>query len=183
MFNPANLRSLHGPLCFGLLVSLAMLSAAKAESLNLQVVPPAPPAPPTHLVRELLEEDAQRALLNERLNHAPKAPVAPGITPVSLAPTVSTNTSASAFEPGPAPTVPSVSVVRLKGIVGVGTQLSAIVNIEGQDVLYRAGQALPAMGPDKGLRLVRIASPCIKFTDIRHDTKTPLSVCLNEVRP
>jgi len=167
----------------GLAIGFSLPFAVSAESANLQGVPTPPPAPPTHLVRELLEEDAQRALINERLSHAPKAHAASGITPVSLAPTVSTNTSASAFEPGPAPTVPSVSAVRLKGIVGVGTQLSALVNIEGQDVLYRAGQALPAMGPDKGLRLVKIASPCIKFTDIRHDTQTPLSVCLNEVRP
>jgi hypothetical protein len=181
MSNPVNLGYLRWLTLMGLVIGFSLPFAVSAESANLQGVPTPPPAPPTHLVRELLEEDAQRALLNERLNHAPKAPVAPGITPVSLAPTVSTYTSA--FEPGPAPPVPSVSTVRLKGIVGVGGQLSAIVNIEGQDVLYRAGQALPAMGPDKGLRLVRIASPCIQFTDIRHDTQKPLSVCLNEVRP
>lgn len=179
MFNPVNLGYLRWLTLMGLAIGFSLPFAVSAESANLQVVPTPPPAPPTHLVRELLEEDAQRALLNERLNHAPKAHVAPGTATVSLAPAAST----SAFEPGSAPTISSVSAVRLKGIVGVGGQLSAVVHIEGQDVVYRAGQALPALGPDKGLRLVRIASPCAQFTDIRHDPKTPLSVCLNEVHP
>jgi hypothetical protein len=131
-------------------------------------------------VRELFEEDAKRALVNERLSHAPKAHAAADIMDASPAPV----SSASSFEMGnsagnvPAVPLKPAPMVRLKGIVGVGMQLSAIVTIDGQDTVYRAGQALPALGPDKGLRLVKIAMPCARFTDTRYDTETHISACL-----
>ena len=181
MSNPANVRYMPWLAVISLALGFLLPFAVSAESATLQIAPAVPPAPPAHMVRELLEADAQRALVNERLSHASSANAASGITTVS--PT--SVASASSFETGnvPAVQVKPAPPVRLKGIVGVGMQLSAIVNIDGQDVIYRAGQALPALGPDKGLRLVKIATPCAKFTDTRHDTETHISACLNEVHP
>lgn len=185
MSNPVNVRYIHWLAVISLAVGFLLPFAVSAESATLQIAPAVPPAPPAHLVRELLEEDAQRALVNERLSHASNAHAAPGIATVSPTPVV----NAGSFEAGNSDSnvlavpVKSAPPVRLKGIVGVGMQLSAIVNIDGQDAIYRAGQALPALGPDRGLRLVKIATPCAKFTDTRHDTETHISACLNEVHP
>ncbi|MBJ7264160.1 MAG: hypothetical protein JHC61_10725 [Burkholderiaceae bacterium] len=168
-----------------MVIGFSLPFAVSAESTAPHIAPDVPPAPPAHLVRELLEEDARRALINERLSHASSAPAALGIATAS--PTLTVN--AGLFEAGNSDSdvavapVKSAPSVRLKSIVGVGTQLSAIVNIDGQDVVYRAGQTQPALGPDKGLRLVKIATPCARFSDTRQDTATPLSVCLNEVHP
>ena len=185
MSNPANVGYRLWLSFMGLAIGFSLPFAVSAESATLQIATAVPPAPPAHLVRELLEEDARRALVNERLSHASNAHAAPGIATVSPTPAV----NAGSFEAGNSDSnvlavpVKPAPPVRLKGIVGVGMQLSAIVNIDGQDVIYRAGQALPALGPDRGLRLVKIATPCAKFTDTRHDTETHISACLNEVHP
>ncbi len=178
MFTPAKPRRACWPLLFGLLTSLAAPLSAAAQSATEHVVPAPPPAPPAHLVRELLEEDAQRALATERRSGPMQGTVAlPAAT--NLPATVSASPPPA---PAPAPTKSPVNA-RLKGIVGVGGQLSAIVQIDGQDVLYRTGQPLPATGRDTGLRLVKIATPCAQFVDHRHDTETTISVCLNEDHP
>ncbi|MDH0090895.1 hypothetical protein N7373_05495 [Achromobacter mucicolens] len=184
MFNLARPRRACWPLLFGLLTGLAAPLLAAAQSAAEHIVPVPPPAPPAHLVRELLEEDAQRALATERRSGSMQGTAALPAG-ANLPATVS---ASSPPAPAPAPTKPTVNA-RLKGIVGVGGQLSAIVQIDGQDVLYRAGQPLPATGRDTGLRLVKIATPCVQFVDHRHDTETEtdtetsISVCLNEDHP
>lgn len=184
MFNPAKPRHARWSLLFGLLSSLAAPLSAAAQSATEHVVPAPPPAPPAHLVRELLEEDAQRALATERRSGSMQGTAALPAT-ATLPATVSASPPPA---PAPAPTKSAVNA-RLKGIVGVGGQLSAIVQIDGQDVLYRAGQPLPAAGRDSGLRLVKIVTPCAQLVDHRHDTETEtdtetsISVCLNEDHP
>lgn len=186
MFNPAKPRRARWPLLFGLLTSLATPLSATAQSAAEHVVPAPPPAPPAHLLRELLEEDAQRALATERRSGSMQGTAALPAA-ANLPATVGASSSPA---PAPAPTKPAVNA-RLKGIVGVDGQLSAIVQIDGQDVVYRAGQPLPATGRDTGLRLVKIATPCAQFVDHRHesepesetDAETAISVCLNEDHP
>lgn len=184
MFNPAKPRRARWPLLFGLLTSLAAPLSAAAQSATEHVVPAPPPAPPAHLVRELLEEDAQRALATERRSSAPQvnSPATAVSLPPTLAAALPSDPASGPTSPGATPTKPTVNA-RLKGIVGVGGKLSAIVQIDGQDVLYRAGQPLPATGRETGLRLVKIATPCAQFVDHRHETETPISVCLNEDHP
>ncbi|MFY2007028.1 hypothetical protein ACOTCS_24700 [Achromobacter xylosoxidans] len=178
MFTPTKPRRACWPMLFGLLTSVAAPLSAAAQSATDHVVPAPPPAPPAHLVRELLEEDAQRALATERRSGAIQGTAALP-TAVNLPATVN-----APSPPAPAP-IPTKSKpnARLKGIVGVGGHLAAIVHIDGQDLLYRTGQPLPATGRDTSLRLVKIATPCAQFVDHRHDTETTISVCLNEDHP
>lgn len=183
MSNPVNVGYRLWLSFVGLAVGFLLPFTVSAESTTLKIAPDVPQAPPAHMVRELLEEDARRALVNERLSHASSANAASGNTTVGPTLAISTFEASNSTPNLPAVPVKPASVVRLKGIVGVGMQLSAIVSLDGQDVVYRAGQALPALGPDRGLRLVKIATPCATFTDTRHDPETPISACLNEVRP
>ncbi|MDQ2148117.1 hypothetical protein RBI22_05315 [Alcaligenaceae bacterium C4P045] len=180
MFKPGKPRLASLPLFFGLLSCFAVPLPSFAQSAMEQVVPLPPPAPPAHLVRELLEEDAQRALVTERRSGAIQGSA---VLKQSMKLPASVSESASdSSAPVASPPRPAVNA-RLKGIVGVGGKLSTIVTIDGQDMLYRAGQRLPATGRDIGLRLVKIATPCAQFVDERHDTGTTISVCLNEDRP
>lgn len=180
MFKPGKPRLACLPSFFGMLFCFAAPLPSFAQSAMEQVVPLPPPAPPAHLVRELLEEDAQRALVTERRSGATQGGA---VLPPSLKlPAAVSEPAADSSAPAPSPPKPAVNA-RLKGIVGVGGRLSTIVTIDGQDMLYHAGQQLPATGRDIGLRLVKIATPCAQFIDERHDTGTTISVCLNEDRP
>ncbi|WP_427183756.1 hypothetical protein ACL598_19020 [Bordetella bronchialis] len=160
-------------------LALVLLYAGYAHASNLDVPPSPPAAPESRLVRELLEVDAQRALDAERRIRQDARQVAnvPGHLPApsaASAPTASTS---------PTPNAPPASpkeapIPRLKGIVGVGGRLSAIVTADGQDTIYRDGLAAPFAGRDPGLRLVRIASPCADFLDTRNRS---LAICVNGV--
>ncbi|ARP82899.1 hypothetical protein CAL12_20165 [Bordetella genomosp. 8] len=160
-------------------LALVLLYAGYVHASNLDVPPAPPAAPESRLVRELLEVDAQRALDAERRIRQDARPVAnvPGHLP---APSAASAPTASA---SPTPNAPPASpkeapIPRLKGIVGVGRRLSAIVTADGQDTLYRDGLAVPFAGRDPGLRLVRIASPCADFLDTQ---KRSLAICVNGV--
>ncbi|ANN73219.1 hypothetical protein BAU08_19380 [Bordetella bronchialis] len=130
-------------------------------------------------MRELLEVDAQRALDAERrirqdarqVTNVPTHSPSPSAT---SAPTV----SASPTPTAPPPSPKEAAIPRLKGIVGVGGRLSAVVTADGQDTIYRDGLAVPFAGRDPGLRLVRIASPCADFLDTRNRS---LAICVNGV--
>ena len=187
MFNPVSSGFVRLSAVFGLLAAPVLPMTTSAESINLQVVPAPPPAPPAHLVRELLEEDAGRALANERLAQGHAASTRASVSATNQ---LQVTTAAPDSNPGDSsepvePPKPRPRAARLKGIVGVSGSISAIVDVDGRDVMYRAGQRLPAMGHDPGLRLVKIATPCAIFIDNRHETEkqTQISVCLNEVHP
>lgn len=168
----------------GLLLPPLALLPASAAATGLEIAPPPPPAPPAHLVRELLEEDAKRALINERLSNASKAAAA-GETdhlPLPTARPPRANESGVPAAESPEPTAIHQPVTRLKGIVGVGGRLSAIVSVDGKEAIYRSGQPLPAIGHDSGLRLVRIAAPCVEFSAERNATTRRISACLNEAQ-
>lgn len=153
------------------LLVLPLLCAGYAHASNLDVPPAPPAAPESRLVRELLEVDAQRALDAERrirqdalrTANIPAHGAPPSTTPVK---------KASPPAPKEAP------IPRLMGIAGVGAHLSAIVESNGREVIYRRGTAAPVAGRDPGLRLLRIASPCAYFLDA-HDRS--LAICVNGV--
>lgn len=163
----------------GLLVGWTLPFAVSAESSNLEVAPAPPPAPPAHLVRELLEQDARRALLNEQMGNTSKSSSARSETSISLPKEARANDLDEPLEKPTAETA-RATVTRLKAIVGVDGKLSAIVEIDGREAVYRAGQALPTGGHSGGLRLVRIATPCVELADPRHEPEARLSACLNE---
>lgn len=181
MYNHADRRrpTPFWPMFFGLLVGWTLPLAVSAESSNLAVAPAPPPAPPAHLVRELLEQDARRALLNEQMADISKSGSARSPSSTTLPEMARANGPDEPIE-APAKPTEQATATRLKAIVGVDGKLSAIVEVDGRAVVYRAGQALPAGGHDGGLRLVRIAAPCVELADPRHEPEARLSACLNE---
>ncbi|OZI26055.1 hypothetical protein CAL26_01495 [Bordetella genomosp. 9] len=161
------------------LLALALLYAGYAHASNLDVPPAPPAAPESRLVRELLEVDAQRALDAEKRIRQDARQVAnvPAHSPFPSA--ASAPTASASPTPNAPPSSPKEAPIpRLKGIVGVGGRLSAIVTADGQDTIYRAGRAAPFAGRDPGLRLMRIASPCADFLDTRNRA---VAICVNGV--
>lgn len=184
MFNRADPRrtSRTHAIALALLIAPCVSLATTEETPPPAIAPTALAAPPAHLVRELLEEDAQRALVNERITAATQsgagsaAAAAPPLASFGM--TTATDGTAQAT-PGPRPR--SAEPLRLKNIVGVGRRLSALVNIEGHDALYRVGHARAVSGDDSGWRLLQITPPCVELADPSTEVDRRVRACLNEV--
>ena len=156
-----------GPAFFSTMLALFLPLATWAQPNNLDIPPAAPQAPPSHMVRELLEQDAQFALYLEQRNEQGAYAVNP-ITAGSGG-----TASASTQAPGTASKQP---LVQLKSIAGVGRELSATLEKTGKRAVYRAGHATPIMGPDPGYRLQHINPPCAVFADAEQE---PITLCLH----
>src|SRR5690606_28120579 len=162
MYNHADRRqpTPFWPIFLGLLVGWTLPLAVSAESSNLAVAPAPPPAPPAHLVRELLEQDARRALLTEQMADRSKSGSARSPLSTALPEMVRANVPDEPIDAPAKPAIPA-TVTRSKATVGVAASLSAIVEVDGRKVVYRAGQALPAGGDDDGPRRARIDAPTV----------------------
>lgn len=124
------------------------------------------------LVRDMLDIDARRALITER------QAASGNMLPAGSLPSVT-----GQFQVQPADSqVPAraAAMPRLTGIAGVGTRLTAFIEAEGQKTHYVSGRAAPASGPDLGLRLHRIKSPCAYFED---QSGSAVTLCLNGETP
>jgi len=151
------------------------LASAHAESPALLVPPP--PAPTTQYVRDLLVIDAAAALQAEA-DKAGANPASPaGLLPRSHGLSSVAQNSAAPTDDEEAFAPSRHDAIRLAAIFGVGSRLSALLNDNGHEVVYRAGRAAPVSGPDSGIRLVKIAAPCVEMLlgDGQSATR-----CLNE---
>lgn len=184
MFKHADSRgvSRSGFIALALLVSPCCPLLAMEQSAPPAIAPAAPSAPPAHLVRELLEEDAQRALLNERVTAAP--PTNPEISGRNQQPDADGGMATRAAGAAATTSVPldwKANPIRLKTIMGVGRRLSALINVEGKDALYRSGQQRAVSGVDGGWRLLQIAPPCVELANPSTEADRRVQACLNEV--
>lgn len=141
--------------------ALALLFASAAQAANVDIAPGPPAAPVSHLVRELLEQDAQRALLTEQKNAANTSVLGTTSGPSALG---AEGSPAAGGTSNPAPsTATSTPAVQLQAIVGVERDLAVIVSQAGQRSAFRSGHAAPVAGADTGLRLIRVSTPCAVF--------------------
>lgn len=145
-----------------------------AQADNLTVAPEAPAAPPSHLVRELLEHDAQQALAQERTKNKTSLVGIPLGAPLGAAPI---NIDQAAAAP---PSPPKHTLGRLVAIVGVGNRLVAHMQLGGKQATYLGGKALPITGSDLGLRLLEISPPCSTF---QLQDQEFFTYCLDERAP
>ena len=118
MSNPAKVGYRLRLSFIGLAIGFSLPSVVSAESATLHLAPDVPPAPPAHLVRELLEEDARRALINERLSHASSVNPASGSTTVGPTLAISALETGNSNPNSPAVPVKSAPSVRLKALSG-----------------------------------------------------------------
>jgi len=174
------LKRFLGLALFALSSPLFMASAhADADPPALLVAPP--PSPAMQYVRDLLVLDAAAALKaeadkagldNPRRLSQPAYPLSSATNGQSF------QVEGKAGEVDAAP--PRYAAIRLTAILGVGSRLSALLDVNGQEVVYRSGRAAPVAGPDTGLRLVKIATPCVEILldDGQSDTR-----CIHEVHP
>lgn len=129
------------------------------------------PQPAVQMVQELLEQEAARALAEEkRKSTAEPLGVALSSTPAGAA----VPQAADPSTPAPAP------VPRLLAITGVGSQLGVAVDVGGRRAQYRAGSEKPIAGSDLGLLLQNIVPPCASFLDQSQETAT---YCLTQRTP
>jgi len=152
----------------------SLLTPAHAEHLQapaLLVDPP--PAPTTQYVRDLLVIDAAAALKEEadKAGHDRYWTMPHSAYPVPSAATARHDKDETHVAS------PQRSVMRLKAILGVGSRLSALVDVQGRELVYRSGRAAPVSGPDTGLRLIKITVPCAEFV---LDSGHPDTLCIHE---
>lgn len=126
----------------------------QATGPSSAIAPPAPPSPPSHLVRELLEADAKRALAEERA----KGGAGANSTPAGIA-TILQGSSA----PADTASSPPASPVQIVSITGVGNNLIVRLERGGKAATYRAGVSDAVQGADLGLVLQAISPPCATF--------------------
>lgn len=137
----------------------------------LQVAPPPPPAPPSATVNQLLQEDARRALAQEQRRSIEMGFSADSLAPLAGPHAADRGMPSSTAAPRPA----AASSVRLLAIVGVGNQLRAHVDAHGQRLTYQSGRASPLVGDGAGMRLMRIAPPCVHLASA---DGAPVQACL-----
>lgn len=124
------------------------------------------------LVRDMLDIDARRALITER------QAASGNMLPAGSLPSV---TGQFQGQQADSPTPDSTAAMPcLTGIAGVGARLTAIIQVEGQQTHYVSGRADPATGPDLGLKLRRIKTPCAFFED---QSGSAVTLCLNGETP
>lgn len=169
MCNPGDvLRTRRcGSAFFSTMLALFLPLATSAQPNNLDIPPAAPQAPPSHMVRELLEQDAQFALVLEQRNEQTAYAVNPITTGSGGTTAASTPMAGTASKQAP---------IQLKSIAGVGRDLSATLEKTGKRAVYHAGHAAPVMGPDPGYRLQHINPPCAVFADPAQES---ITLCLH----
>ncbi|MNL09980.1 hypothetical protein D3C87_1307590 [compost metagenome] len=151
-------------------LSIPLSVSAQIPVFGVDAVNIALPIPRT--VQELLELDAQRALEQEKRkaqgDNGGPGQVAASSLPASQ--TAKPNSDAA----------PVVAPPRILAIMGVGRQLTVMVDQAGRRAHYRTGRAEPVAGADLGLRLQAVSQPCASFTDQSQDVVT---YCLNRGTP
>lgn len=155
-----------------LTIASAMPIVCGAQASTPDIAPKAPPAPVSELIRQLLEEDAKRALAQERSKAMTQAAQSTIITaPAGIAET----SAPPASTPGP-------GRGRLLAISGVGARLLVKVQNDGHEASYMSGFASPVAGVDLGLRLkeISISPPCATFLD---PAQEPIRYCITGVSP
>lgn len=171
MFNRRDAtRRVARPVRLGLAFTLAAPIVCWAQATNLDIAPQAPEAPLSGLIRQLLEEDAKRALDQERRQAMTQAVQSTSVTaPTAIAAPASLPSST----PGP-------GRGRLIAIAGVGSRLLVKVQNDGRQAAYLSGLASPVSGSDLGLRLQEISPPCATFLDQAQES---VRYCINERSP
>ncbi|MFY3550750.1 hypothetical protein YH64_016545 [Achromobacter sp. LC458] len=160
----------------GLALAIGMPATGAAQADKLSVAPEAPAAPPSHLVRELLEHDANQALALERS----KSKAAIAGSPLGAPPTMATAPADAEQAAATSTSPPKQPLARLVAIVGVGGRLAAHLQLDNRQAVYLNGKASPVTGHGQGMRLLEISAPCATFLSQTDET---LTFCLNERTP
>jgi len=163
------------------LIPLFLGAAHAANDTPALLVSP-PPSPATQYVRDLLVLDAAAALnaeADKAQTYSPPSPLVPGHGYRTSGLTGTPSLSGDDNDEADSLALPR-DVMRLKAIWGVGTRLSALLDINGQTWVYRAGRAAALAGPHAGIRLIKIATPCAEFLLANGQSDTH---CMSEGAP
>lgn len=166
-------------------LTLSALVVAGAQATEAPIATTAPMAEVSQTVNQMLQIDAERALMAEQKMLSDAASRMGGLPSGRnsvTAPTASSAHSAEeqAEEP-PKPVLPQVSM-ELLGIFGIGNNLMADLEIGGNRVRFKRGQALPiGASSDYQFRLVAINVPCVKIAQSIQGNSVERNVCFSNV--
>jgi len=145
-----------------LLLALALLPPSVHAHSTALLLPP-PPSPAMQYVRDLLVLDAAAALNAEAVKVEMGSPRHLAAHPPGYFLSTEFASSSLSDDKQAQSTPQPQRDVRLKAIVGVGQRLSAMLEIDGQTMVYRTGRDKPISGIDNGVRLIKISAPCVEL--------------------